>query len=120
MAFMRVARAGLAVCFMLLGGASAHAQAVLAKGTPVLDVQSPAVLSRLEQKGFGLPAILSADGAGTLRELYRDSLAYRSLADKVGQDVLAVRQEMQANSRMLYVVQDEHAGHCSELEWLQS
>jgi len=120
MAFMRVARAGLAVCFMLLGGASAHAQAVLAKGTPVLDVQSPAVLSRLEQKGFGLPAILSADGAGTLRELYRDSLAYRSLADQVGQDVLAVRQDMQANGRMLYVVTDQNAGRVIDLRWLQS
>src|SRR5262249_19152307 len=80
----------------------------------------PAVLSRLEQKGFGLPAILSADGAGTLRELYRDSLAYRSLADQVGQDVLALREDMQANGRMLYVVTDQNAGRVIDLRWLQS
>src|SRR5215510_14596873 len=120
MAFMRVALAALAVCFMLLGAASAHAQAVLAKGTPVLDVQSPALLSRLAQMGFGLPAILSADGAGTLRELYRDSRAYRTLADQDGQDVLALRQDMQANGRMLYVVTDQNAGRVIDLRWLQS
>src|SRR5262249_29190490 len=108
MVFMRVARAALAVCFMLLGAASAHAQAVLPKGTPVLDVQSPALLSRLEQKGFGLPAILSADGAGTLRGLYRDSRAYRTLADQVGQDVLALRQDMQANGPVVYVAMGQN------------
>ena len=115
----QAAGGALAACLLLAGG-HAHAQAGLAKGAPVLDVQSLAVLSGIEQKGFGLAALLGADRAGSLRELYRDSRAYRTLADQVGQDVLTLREDMQANGRLLYVVTDQNAGRVMDVRWLQS
>src|SRR5262245_61437810 len=111
------ATAALAACLLFGGG---HARADFAKGQAVLDLQSPAVLSAVEQKGFGLAALLGADRAGSLRDLCHDSRTYETLADQVGQDVLALREDMQANGRMLYVVTDQNVGRVMDVRWLQS
>src|SRR5262245_16982220 len=119
MASSYVAASGALLACLLLAG-NAHAQSRFAKGEAVLDVQSPALLSWLEQKGFDLPAILGAERAGSLRDLYGNSGAYKTLADQVGHDVLALREDMQANGRMLYVVTDQNVGRVMDVRWLQS
>ena len=78
-----------------------QAQDAFRKGIPVLDVQAPATLATLEQGDASLAAVLGV-GAGTLRDLYQASAAYRTLADAIGADVTALRQDMKANGRTLY------------------
>src|SRR5262245_20222700 len=58
---------------------------------PVTDVQSPAAMAALEQKGFGLAALLATREAATLRDLHAASGAYRTLADTIADDVRALR-----------------------------
>src|SRR5215470_5620192 len=120
MALRMVARAALVVGLVLFAAVGAHAQASFAKGEVVLDVQSPTLLAALERQGFGLATLLGQAEAGTLRELNRDSAAFRTLADAVGQDVTALRQDMQANGRTLYEVTDQNVGRVIDLRWLQS
>jgi hypothetical protein len=57
----RAVRAAVtAVACLILGAASARAEASFAKGSPVLDVQSPALLSALEKNRLGLASLLGS------------------------------------------------------------
>jgi hypothetical protein len=116
----RAVRAAVtAAACLILGAASGRAEASFAKGSPVLDVQSPALLSALEKNGFGLASLLGS-AADSLRELYRESHAFKTLADQIGHDVETLRQDMKANGRMLYEVTDQNVGRIIDLRWLQS
>ena len=121
MVFRTFRRACLAACLLAFAHpGAAGADVTFAKSVPILDVQDPSLLASLEKRGFGLESVLGGGAGLSLRELYAASRAYRTLADQVGADVVALRQEMKQNGRILHEVTDQNVGRILDLRWLQS
>ena len=101
--------------------APAAERAVARFRAPVLDVQDPAVMSALEQKGFGLAAVLRTERRPrTSGPLTRAAAPTGRLPTPSAADVRALRQEMKQNGRTLHEVTDQNVGRIIDLRWLQS
>jgi hypothetical protein len=121
MAYWIWRRASVAACLLALAyPAAARTDATFTKAVPVLDVRDPALVAGLEKRAFSLEAVLGGGAASNLRELHAGNPAYRRMADQVGKDVVALRQEMLQNGRVLHVVTDQNVGRILDLRWLQS
>jgi len=94
--------------------------ASLTQGTPVIDVQDPAVLAALERRGFGFAGLMDEGRAETLQDLFRTSAPYKQLAETIGADVQELRRDMKQNGRTLHEVTDQNVGRIIDLRWLQS
>ena len=115
-------RLGFALAGMLaalLAGA-AVSQTLPQRAPVALDVQDPATLRHLETVGYSLGAVLVRPSAETTADLARESAAYRTLAQHLREDVVALRAEMLANGRKLYEVTDGNVGRVIDLGWLNS
>jgi hypothetical protein len=112
--------ASVAACLLAIHPAVARSETTFAKAVPVLDVRDPVLVTALEKRGFSLEAVLGVGAAPNLRDLYAGSPAYKTMADQIGKDVVALRQEMLQNGRVLHVVTDQNVGRILDLRWLQS
>jgi hypothetical protein len=83
-------------------------------------IDEPAILSTLEQRGYGFAGLFGVEGNGDLETLYRDAPAYRAIVDTVGVDVAGLRDEMKAGGRMLYEVTDGNVGRIMDMRWLKT
>ncbi|WP_442578270.1 hypothetical protein ACSBOB_22350 [Mesorhizobium sp. ASY16-5R] len=87
---------------------------------PVLFVDDRALLTRLEDGGYGFGDLFGKQGATDLDTLYRSAPAYRSIVDMIGTDVAALRAEMRAGGRTLYEETNGNVGRLIDMRWLKT
>jgi hypothetical protein len=87
---------------------------------PVLYLEDRALLTRLEDRGYGFGDLFGKKGATDLETLYREAAAYRSIVDTIEADVATLRGEMKAGGRPLYEVTDGNVGRVIDMRWLKT
>ncbi|WP_349006949.1 hypothetical protein [Mesorhizobium sp. CN2-181] len=105
----------LAGLFLLLSAALP----AIAK-SPVLYLEDRALLTRLEDRGYGFGDLFGRKGAADLETLYQDAPAYRSIVDTIGTDVAALRAEMRAGGRTLFEETNGNVGRVIDMRWLKT
>jgi len=97
-----------------LAGGAAHS------AEPVLFVEAPAVLLKLEAGGYGFAALFGAEDEGGLDGLYRTAPAYKAIVDTVAGDVAALREEIKSGGRTLDEFTAAETGRVMDMRWLKA
>lgn len=103
-----------ALLLLLTAAASARA------ADPVLFVESPQVLQKLDQSGYGFAALFGSKSDGNLETLYGKAPAYKAIVDMVAADIGELRAEIKAGGRQLSEFTANETGRVMDLRWLKS
>lgn len=89
-------------------------------GTPVLTVDSPPVLKRLSDEGYGFGATFGRPDLADLGALYAQSPAYRALVDTIEADLGELREDIRRGGRTLHEFTTGETGRVMDLRWLKA
>jgi len=101
---------------VVLASLALHMAASRAEG-PVTFVDDPAILSALEEMGYGFDNVFGNEGNSDLAALAKNSDAYKTIVEMIGADVAGLRAEMKAGGRPLYEVTDGNVGRVIDMRW---
>ena len=88
---------------------------------PVLFVDEPLILQKLEAMGFGFSSLFGAQPLKNgLEGLYADAPAYRAIVDTVASDVDALRTQMKEGGRPLKEFTAAETGRVMDMRWLKA
>lgn len=107
-------RLGLVGLAMLALAHAASAQ------EPVVFVEDRAVLTALEDKGYGFEDLFGKGRKSDLAGLYAKSPAYHTIVETIGADIGALRAEMKAAGRPTYEQTTAEVGRAFDMRWLKS
>ncbi|BCH32604.1 hypothetical protein MesoLjLc_45340 [Mesorhizobium sp. L-8-10] len=89
-------------------------------GQPLIYLDDPELMARLEAKGYGFAAVFGNGAADDLETLYREAPAYRQIVDAIAADVGDLRAEMKRGGRELHEVTDRNVGRVIDMRWLKA
>jgi hypothetical protein len=103
------------LCALLL----AFAAPARAEG-PVTFVEDRAILTKLEEKGYGFEMLFGSEQGPDLASLYANAPAYHAIVDLISSDIAALRAEMEAAGRPTYEKTALEKGRAFDVRWLQT
>ncbi|MBX3577035.1 MAG: hypothetical protein KF723_07485 [Rhizobiaceae bacterium] len=112
-----IARAFLTAALASLSlGAALPARAT----EPVLYVEDRALLTQLEEKGYGFEGLFGISGSSDLAHLQATAPAYAAIVDTIAADVAELRAEIEAGGRTLKEFTAAETGRVMDMRWLTS
>ena len=103
----------LSVCLGLFGHAHAAEK-------PVLFLDQPQLLLRLEDRGYSFDSLFGKTDRLDLEGLYGQSPAYKAIVDTIAADLGQLREEMKAGGRTLNEFTAAETGRVMDMRWLRS
>jgi hypothetical protein len=88
--------------------------------SPVMFVEEPLVLERLEQRGYDFGATFGAAGTGNLAALHEQSPAWRAIVETITADIAALRDDVAQSGRKLNEFTTSETGRVMDLRWLKA
>jgi hypothetical protein len=106
----------------ILIGAVASLLAALpaSAGEPVLFVEKPELLAKLEEKGFDFGSLFGVAGDDDLQTLYETAPAYRAIVNTISADLEELHDEIEDGGRPLAVFTKKETGRVMDLRWLSA
>lgn len=87
---------------------------------PVLFVEEPLLLERLEAMGYGFGSLFEAEEKNGLAGLYETAPAYRAIVDTIAADVEAIGSDTKAGGRPLATFTAAETGRVMDIRWLKA
>ena len=87
---------------------------------PVTFVEDRAILTALEDKGYGFERLFGVAQKPDLASLYANAPAYRAIVDLITTDIAALRVDMEAGGRPTYEKTALEKGRAFDVRWLQT
>lgn len=104
---------------LLLAGLFSFIAAAKAE-EPVLFVEQPMVLERLEQSGYDFASLFDAAHTDGLAALYSGAPAYRHIVDRLAADITDLRADIKKAGRSLKEFTAAETGRVMDMRWLKA